>query len=338
MTPREIVQGLLESLTDMEDGRPVVSYELLHAARDYLASPDTPLALPEPELGEGGAPGSPQSDGVKAETPLPEVFAHVVRPDGSIDPELVARELHDYEMLLDFVPKVYQHVTGGRVSKPNTRPEAVIAEHDDFMNRLCAEAVAEAREEDRQGVTAPTPDPIREAAEEMVRLLSTEAFTSNHPGRYEEMVSDAEHYLRSALPSVSSLLGELVTMRGALEELDRCCQVVTWRNDDATHTYSGPYCSDRPPWPRVKAALAPGSGRLAGEVLRAAVEDARTEGSSLRLISAVSALLDAHPELGREVEGGQGEGWLGEAIEDARRQTSELPAWAHGDEEAPDGK
>ena len=56
MNPRQIIQGFLDGLTDAEPGGPVVTADLLQAAREYLASPDTPLSLPEPELGEGGAP------------------------------------------------------------------------------------------------------------------------------------------------------------------------------------------------------------------------------------------------------------------------------------------
>lgn len=39
-------------------------------------------------------------------------------------------ELNDYAMLLREVPKVYDHITGGAISKPNTLADAVIAEAD----------------------------------------------------------------------------------------------------------------------------------------------------------------------------------------------------------------
>lgn len=165
-----------------------------------------------------------------------------------------------------------------------------------------------------------TPGLYRELAEEIARrMIELEArepvvtTPRNQQGAEDELLAEWEARLRSAFPSVFSLLGELATIRGALEELDRCCRVITWRNDDATHTYSGPYRSDRPPWSRVKAALAPGSGRLAGEVIRAAgkvrdwLRDADRDplfGPLADLVNAVDALIADRPELGREVEGG----------------------------------
>ena len=93
MTPRKIIEGFFAAHTDVEEGGPVVSYELLHAARDYLASPDAPLALPEPHLGEGGTPGSPQSDGEDDYAPIPQPpLEQVFAPNW---PEgLVAGEFH----------------------------------------------------------------------------------------------------------------------------------------------------------------------------------------------------------------------------------------------------
>jgi len=49
-------------------------------------------------------------------------------------PSKVAAELHDYHVLLANVSKVYYHVTGGVISKPNTTSEAVIATADEYYN------------------------------------------------------------------------------------------------------------------------------------------------------------------------------------------------------------
>ena len=65
-------------------------------------------------------------------------------PDGSLNLDQVKRELHDYHTLLDNVPKVYSHVTGGLISKPNTVAEAVIAEADDCVNKWVDEMIKEA--------------------------------------------------------------------------------------------------------------------------------------------------------------------------------------------------
>lgn len=51
--------------------------------------------------------------------------------DGNLILDRVMRELHDYRTLLMNVPKVYSHVTGGKVSKANTDADVVIALADD---------------------------------------------------------------------------------------------------------------------------------------------------------------------------------------------------------------
>lgn len=54
----------------------------------------------------------------------------LVETDGKLDPDKVMRELHDYSFLIDQVPKVYYHVTGGMIAKPNTHASEVINQHD----------------------------------------------------------------------------------------------------------------------------------------------------------------------------------------------------------------
>ena len=49
-----------------------------------------------------------------------------VETDGQLDVVKVARELADFAFLLDQVPKVYMHVTGGKLSYPNYRADQVI--------------------------------------------------------------------------------------------------------------------------------------------------------------------------------------------------------------------
>lgn len=60
----------------------------------------------------------------------------VENKDGSLNKDAVMRELSDYSMLLDFVPKVYMEVTGGRVSKTNTTPDAVIGAFIDHLQEV----------------------------------------------------------------------------------------------------------------------------------------------------------------------------------------------------------
>ena len=56
--------------------------------------------------------------------------------------EKIADELSDYRFMLDQVPAVYMHITGGLLSKPNYHAHAVIAAADDYESRC--------REEDYQ--------------------------------------------------------------------------------------------------------------------------------------------------------------------------------------------
>jgi hypothetical protein len=81
------------------------------------------------------------------ETVWNEFWAGIVMKDGQLDIEQVKKELCDFYMVMDFVPLVYCHVTGGQISKVTTTPEAVLAVAEDHIQRLIAEAVEEAKEE-----------------------------------------------------------------------------------------------------------------------------------------------------------------------------------------------
>lgn len=50
----------------------------------------------------------------------------VCNSDGTLNRDAVMRELHDYNTVLEEVPKVYDHITGGIFSKPNTRSAVII--------------------------------------------------------------------------------------------------------------------------------------------------------------------------------------------------------------------
>lgn len=55
----------------------------------------------------------------------------------------VASELADLQMIAGEVGEVYCHVTGGRISKPTTLAQAVIAVSDDHFSELVAEEIAD---------------------------------------------------------------------------------------------------------------------------------------------------------------------------------------------------
>jgi hypothetical protein len=61
--------------------------------------------------------------------------------------DLLARERHDVEMLARHLAEMYDEISGGLISKPNTRPFEVIRLYHERMDREIEEAVAEARAE-----------------------------------------------------------------------------------------------------------------------------------------------------------------------------------------------
>ncbi|ABO54162.1 Lar family restriction alleviation protein [Burkholderia vietnamiensis] len=67
--------------------------------------------------------------------------------DGSINLEQVKKELSDFSMLLSWVPRVYMHVTGGKVSKVNTWPSVVTSLHDERVEELVEEALQSERDD-----------------------------------------------------------------------------------------------------------------------------------------------------------------------------------------------
>lgn len=64
--------------------------------------------------------------------------------------EEVKNELTDYHFLLEQVPKVYEHVTGGRMTKTNYYASAVISVADEALNERIEEALADEAEQAAQ--------------------------------------------------------------------------------------------------------------------------------------------------------------------------------------------
>ena len=73
-----------------------------------------------------------------------EFWAPRVTSNGVLDPEQVKRELFDYHHLLQEVPQVYDYITSGRISKPNTYASEVIGQAQECLQRDIDEAVKEA--------------------------------------------------------------------------------------------------------------------------------------------------------------------------------------------------
>jgi hypothetical protein len=71
---------------------------------------------------------------------------------GALDVEKIARELGDYRVVMNEVSTVYDELTNGRFSKPNTASGYIIeraheVETEDFADMLC-EAIADEDDED----------------------------------------------------------------------------------------------------------------------------------------------------------------------------------------------
>jgi hypothetical protein len=59
----------------------------------------------------------------------------VCNKDGSINIKQVKKELYDFHFVMQEVPKVYSHITNGRLSKILYPAETVITEVDDIINQ-----------------------------------------------------------------------------------------------------------------------------------------------------------------------------------------------------------
>jgi hypothetical protein len=68
----------------------------------------------------------------------------IIEKDGSVDLEQIKKELYDYYVFMEEVAKVYDYISGGQVSKPNTASSILIAFHDEAINRAISESLADA--------------------------------------------------------------------------------------------------------------------------------------------------------------------------------------------------
>jgi len=65
-----------------------------------------------------------------------DFWKNIIERDGKVDMDAVKCELHDYSILLNNVPSVYCHVTGSRISKPNTFAFEVEQAADEYYQDL----------------------------------------------------------------------------------------------------------------------------------------------------------------------------------------------------------
>lgn len=67
--------------------------------------------------------------------------------DGVPDMEKAMADFHDFHMLIRSASEVYEKVTDGQITKPNTAPWEVVSAVEDITTRLVEEALAEQAEE-----------------------------------------------------------------------------------------------------------------------------------------------------------------------------------------------
>ena len=60
-----------------------------------------------------------------------DFWVPILQGNGELDLDKVKAELYDYKIVMEEVSKVYDHITNGRISKPNTQSDVVISETED---------------------------------------------------------------------------------------------------------------------------------------------------------------------------------------------------------------
>lgn len=78
-------------------------------------------------------------------------WASIIAPNGVLDEEQVHNELHDYWHMLQEVPRVYEYITCGRMSKPLYYAHDVLSVADECTEKFIREAVTEALQRVKAG-------------------------------------------------------------------------------------------------------------------------------------------------------------------------------------------
>jgi len=60
----------------------------------------------------------------------------ITNEDGTVNLDQVKCELHDFEILINNIPEIYMHVTGGKVSKHLTDADVIKGLFDEHVNEL----------------------------------------------------------------------------------------------------------------------------------------------------------------------------------------------------------
>ena len=74
-----------------------------------------------------------------------ECWRPILEKDGKLDMDQLKKELSDFLMVMEMVSKVYDEVTGGRVSNPLVIPQQVITAYEEHIEETVEEGVLERR-------------------------------------------------------------------------------------------------------------------------------------------------------------------------------------------------
>lgn len=97
--------------------------------------------------------------------PIEHVLAAFRQPPPNVIGHWMDNELADFSTVIDHCSRIYSWASGGKISKPMTLPEEVIAEGEDRETREIEEAIAEDRREREVADTGPlSPMPLPTAA------------------------------------------------------------------------------------------------------------------------------------------------------------------------------
>jgi hypothetical protein len=138
-----------------------------------------------------------------------EFWKEIVAPDGVLDVEQVKKELADFSMLLNFVPKVYDHATGGAVTYPQTLPNAVISAIDNHVQDLTEEARKEGAEE-----SADAASEADKRAEQIARQSVEEFKAAWHRVPYF-----ADRVNKATREAITAAVGNMMNLPALLDQL-----------------------------------------------------------------------------------------------------------------------
>lgn len=144
----------------------------------------------------------------------PDFWKDIVVKDGTLDIEQVRRELEDYYFVMDQVANVYDHITGGKLSKPNYHAKVVIAEADDFYEA----SFGQIAEDDARMEVEEELDSLALACAEVREALQFYADKKNYHLEDAVYIDDDGEIARKALAKPSPDLKKIEAMRVVIED------------------------------------------------------------------------------------------------------------------------